>query len=233
MHNMQGRKNSWRKAGRILPTDRIPCVTNICSQVRKGSNGAGYSVAMVQATGPVRHSLTGEGSRNPSVCLDHVCTRIPDSTIPVFDGLLDRIGLSSRADRLYLSLDLAHPTALAVRAVPGMPSLLIVELDRQPLWRIMHTRRILIDPGHGGDDPGGRGPIDLLEKRMTLAVAQHLGGELGAMGAEALLTRSEDANLTLTRTPGTGRTPSGRRHDLFAYGLVPRSGCRGDQGGLA
>ena len=180
-----------------MPTDRIPYVTNIRSEVRKGADRAGYSVAALQATGPVSFSLTGQGSRRQTVCLDGVCTRIPNGTIAVFDGLLDRIGLTSREKRICLSLDLAHPTALIVRTIPGMPFLLELELDRQPLWRIMHRQRILVDPGHGGEDAGGRGPIDLLEKKMTLAVARHLAEVLAGLGAEALLTRSDDTYLAL------------------------------------
>lgn len=181
----------------FLPTKRTPCVTNIHCAVQKIVGGAGRSVATLQATGPVRYSLNGPGNRYPSVCLDGVCTRIPDNTIPVFDGLLDRIRLADGADRMCLSLELAHPTALAVRAIPGMPFSLNLELDRQPLWRIMRGRRILVDPGHGGEDAGGKGPIDLLEKRMTLAVTQSLADELAGLGAEAILTRSDDIYLSL------------------------------------
>ena len=59
---------------------------------------------------------------------------------------------------------------------------------------------VVIDPGHGGVDPGAEGPNGLLEKDLTLAVARLLRDRLrGSGGVEVLLTRDGDASLTLAR----------------------------------
>ncbi len=180
-----------------MPAGQEPIVTNICSELRRSGGGAGCSAAVVQATAPVKYALAGRDSLHPTICLAGVRTHIPDGAIGVYDGLLDRIDLVRSADGICLTLDLAHPTALSIRAIPGLPAVLDLTLDRRPLWRIMHGRRILVDPGHGGEDAGGRGPVDLLEKKMTLAAARHLAEELAGLGAEGLLTRSDDTCLTL------------------------------------
>ena len=54
-------------------------------------------------------------------------------------------------------------------------------------------RTIVIDPGHGGDDPGGIGVGGVTEKVVTLAVAQRLRALLeGRLGLRVLLTREDD-----------------------------------------
>ncbi|HEX4866995.1 MAG TPA: N-acetylmuramoyl-L-alanine amidase [Acidimicrobiales bacterium] len=56
---------------------------------------------------------------------------------------------------------------------------------------------VVIDPGHGGDEPGAVGPSGLTEKDVNLAVAQELQAQLQAQGATAVLTRTGDYRVTL------------------------------------
>lgn len=53
-------------------------------------------------------------------------------------------------------------------------------------------RTIVIDPGHGGRDPGTMGPAGMEEKALTLAMARHLKAILEAAGARVVLTREDD-----------------------------------------
>jgi len=60
------------------------------------------------------------------------------------------------------------------------------------------VRLVVIDPGHGGDDPGARGPGGVLEKQVTLAIATRLGEELNKVpGVRAVLTRGSDFFIPL------------------------------------
>jgi N-acetylmuramoyl-L-alanine amidase len=64
--------------------------------------------------------------------------------------------------------------------------------------RFHHT--VVIDPGHGGADPGNPGryfPDGLVEKDITLAIARLLRAELTRRGIAALLTRSTDTLIDL------------------------------------
>jgi len=57
---------------------------------------------------------------------------------------------------------------------------------------------VVIDPGHGGDEDGARGPTGLLEKEVTLDIARRLRGHLaGDEGAEVILTRDDDRRVAL------------------------------------
>jgi len=72
---------------------------------------------------------------------------------------------------------------------------------------------IVIDPGHGGIDPGAVGAGSLLEKSLVLTVARKVSGRLAATGRfEIVMTRSSDVFVSLSE-----RLALSRRHgaDLF------------------
>jgi N-acetylmuramoyl-L-alanine amidase len=54
---------------------------------------------------------------------------------------------------------------------------------------------ILVDPGHGGEELGARGPDGTPEKAVNLAVSQLLKEALEARGATVIMTRTEDVDL--------------------------------------
>jgi len=57
---------------------------------------------------------------------------------------------------------------------------------------------VVIDPGHGGDDTGARGPSGLLEKDVSLDIARRLKARLvSGLGAEVILTRDADRAMML------------------------------------
>ena len=58
---------------------------------------------------------------------------------------------------------------------------------------------IIIDPGHGGSDPGALGALGgvLAEKEIVLNVGLMLADNLRALGAEVIMTRDGDFNLTV------------------------------------
>ncbi len=57
---------------------------------------------------------------------------------------------------------------------------------------------VVIDPGHGGADPGTRGPIGV-EKDFTLSLGLMLREELARRGLKTVMTREDDARLSKTR----------------------------------
>lgn len=72
---------------------------------------------------------------------------------------------------------------------------------------------IAVDAGHGGEDPGAKGPGGLYEKNVTLAIAKELVKRINdTPGYSAFLTRSGDYFISLR-----GRTQAARNKgaDLF------------------
>ncbi len=65
--------------------------------------------------------------------------------------------------------------------------------------RIAGPARVVIDPGHGGYDPGARdGSGRLAEKDLALAIAILLARELRARGVSVAMTRETDKFLSLS-----------------------------------
>jgi len=61
-------------------------------------------------------------------------------------------------------------------------------------------QRVILDPGHGGKDPGAIGPSGLKEKDVTLAIAKDLSALLKRnLGVEVFLTRKDDEFISLDR----------------------------------
>ncbi len=72
---------------------------------------------------------------------------------------------------------------------------------------------IIIDPGHGGIDPGAAGPDGALEKMVVLEFARELAGRLRAGGRfDVVLTRDDDVFLSLSQRVKIARD---RQADLF------------------
>jgi len=62
-------------------------------------------------------------------------------------------------------------------------------------WAVA-DKLIVIDPGHGGEDPGALGSMGIHEKDIVLRVGIKLADTLRQAGAEVLLTRETDRELS-------------------------------------
>ena len=90
-------------------------------------------------------------------------------------------------------------TFLLILLIVGIlvPLLSSLSEARKPVrWRAKKT--VVIDPGHGGKDAGARGPNGLLEKAVTLELAQLIQTELKSR-FKVTLTRSDDYQMELVR----------------------------------
>jgi N-acetylmuramoyl-L-alanine amidase len=73
-------------------------------------------------------------------------------------------------------------------------------------------KTVVLDPGHGGRDPGAISPGGLKEKGVNLKVARYLKQELEQEGFRVYLTRNRDVYLTLDQRVEVARRKSA---DLF------------------
>ncbi|MEZ4386582.1 MAG: N-acetylmuramoyl-L-alanine amidase [Candidatus Krumholzibacteriia bacterium] len=78
--------------------------------------------------------------------------------------------------------------------------------------RSLEVRTVVIDPGHGGADPGVAGLGGLIEKDVNLGVALALRDELRRRGFAVVLTRDQDRNLSLAERAEIANAANG---DLF------------------
>ena len=73
-------------------------------------------------------------------------------------------------------------------------------------------RRVVVDAGHGGLDPGAVGPTGVREKDVTLAISSRLAQRLRAAGFEVVMTRSDDRYVALEERTAIANA---RRGDLL------------------
>jgi N-acetylmuramoyl-L-alanine amidase len=132
---------------------------------------------------------------------------------------------------LHLSGEAASPTPTP--SEPPPPPVAALERPPPPSAPEVGARpKIVLDPGHGGRDPGAHGFA--LEKDVTLAIARRLASLLRTrLGAQVVLTRNEDRTLPLSartaRANGeqadlfvsihTNASPRGRLHGIETYTL--------------
>ena len=57
--------------------------------------------------------------------------------------------------------------------------------------------KVMVDPGHGGDDGGAKGPKGLREKAAALEIGKAVAAKLEASGFEAAFTREDDTFIPL------------------------------------
>ncbi len=146
---------------------------------------------------------------------------------PEASGSVDRVRTGRRGDHgLRLVLDLnktAHPRSFLLEPGDGHGYRLVVDLysdpvsteEKAPALLAGEPRDIVVvvDAGHGGDDPGAIGPHGTQEEDITLKVAKLLAADINKVpGMRAYLTRDSDVKLELKQ-----RYQIAREHnaDLF------------------
>jgi len=124
--------------------------------------------------------------------------------------------------RITLDLMTIEGAAAAVRPPSTPPATPTVPSTAPPatapavaptLERAGTIRTVVIDPGHGGADPGSRSATGIEEKQVTLAVAQRLRGVLEAqLGVRVILTRDIDTMVAIDQRAAIANN---NKADLF------------------
>ena len=130
--------------------------------------------------------------------------RLERDSLNVVKMVLDLAG----SDYTYNAFSLENPPQLVIDIRESRGDLVAELLKKKgdteslPLEpgreKLEGIKRIILDPGHGGKDPGAIGPTGLQEKKVTLAVAEKLARLLREkLGLEVYLTRNKDEYLAL------------------------------------
>ena len=112
----------------------------------------------------------------------------------------------ARLDEITVAATVPPPVSSAPPPPPPPPPPPAAPTTRAPNpmtgLRLPHT--IVVDPGHGGVDPGNPGlhfPRGLTEKDITLGIGRLLRAELLRRGLSVVLTRSTDTLIDLADRP--------------------------------
>ncbi len=166
------------------------------------------------------------------------------SGIPVGDGLLRSVRLGQntlRTARVVIDVEqydrhrllfLTHPDRLVIdvygrreaagrRAVPGDPR------DGRLPTDARSVRTVIVDPGHGGADPGAIGVGGLREKDVTLRLSKLLIAKLRAAGFEVVTTRENDRSVSLEERTAIAEASEGDVFVSLHANAAPRRTVQG------
>ncbi|HEY4103879.1 MAG TPA: N-acetylmuramoyl-L-alanine amidase [Polyangiaceae bacterium] len=171
---------------------------------RYGSPDAARVVVFVTGPSTYKVGFLDEGSKNPRLFIDIDAASYHGQKSFDVGGLVERVRVGAEATRTRVVLDL---NGMAYRRVFYMPEpfRLIIDVSKEPPKHVEEAahgpraiHRVVLDPGHGGHDPGASGPSGLREKDVTLDIA-HRAAPLIAreLGISTLLTRDGDDYVAL------------------------------------
>ncbi len=137
------------------------------------------------------------GDFSTSIVLGGTKLVMAEDDILVADGLIRRFRVESKSpNQVQITAVTEHPSKPQEFTVPGDPYVIHLIFPRKPVIQVLSGLRIGIDPGHGGNDHGYKGPVNLLEKDVVLDIAKELRGLLERCGAAPIMTRIHDLDMT-------------------------------------
>jgi len=200
------------------PVIELPPVSVTDIGCRKHGRRAEVRVSM---SGPAKYltSMTRQPDRFVVDIANAVLAREFDD-MPVGHELLQGIRVGQFAEKaVRIVMDLTRIAAPDVEWDEASGSLVISLRLPKNAGGSLADKIVVIDPGHGGKDPGAGGcDGQWQEKNSNLAIALCLQKALSDMGVCALMTRKTDVRLGSTKTEDlNSRAAFARRHsaDLF------------------
>jgi len=170
----------------------------------------GYTRVVVDASGPIK--FTQNRLSNPARLYfdlkNSSLTMKINPSSPIGDGILKNVRVGQfKNDTVRVVLDLMEFERIKSFVLKD-PHRLVIDVfgskkpdkatDTKKSKGFVKIKKVVIDPGHGGKDPGAMGPKGLLEKDVVLAVAKKLGAVLKKKyNMEVVFTRDRDVFIPL------------------------------------
>ncbi|MEO6599487.1 MAG: N-acetylmuramoyl-L-alanine amidase [Polyangiaceae bacterium] len=171
---------------------------------RYGAPDAARVVVLLTEPATYKVGFLNEDRNNPRLFVDIEGATYQGPKSFEVGGLVERVRMGGESKRTRIVLDL---NATAYRHVFYLPEpfRLIIDVSKEAPKHVEEItrgpraiQRVVLDPGHGGHDPGASGPSGLREKDVTLDIA-HRAAPLIAreLGISTLLTRDSDDYVAL------------------------------------
>lgn len=189
--------NKYRLVVDLAPTSRAAFMASVHPPGAPAPEPGGPSMPTVAASVPKPAPVTaGKPLTAPNAAGTTMADR-PESTIkPV------NISMSSKPPALPPAPSSSKPTPVVLPTAAAPPAMKPSDAKR---------RVIVIDPGHGGVDPGAISVSGVYEKTITLATAKELKRQLEESGRyRVVLTRDSDEFVRLRDRVALGRSAGGQ-----------------------
>lgn len=139
---------------------------------------------------------------------------MPKELLEVNDGIVKKVRVLQSGGKVRILIELSKPAEhkiFALKKIDEKPPRLVIDVTRSDLEQADRVQReetrkqkkkgdyiVVIDPGHGGEDPGAVSPNGTYEKNLVLSIGKQLAAKLAAMpGVKAYMTRKGDYFIPL------------------------------------
>lgn len=174
-----------------------------------------YTRVVLEGASPFEPRLIESGGALV-VPLAGLSGRVAPATRTVRDGLVAGLQLGESRGQPALRITFERrPATRKVYRLQDPPRLVLdfYKAGAAPAAESAALQTIVIDPGHGGHDPGASGPTGLQEKAITLDIAKRVAALVQEeLGVKAVLTRTRDQFLSLRERTAFANRQKG---DLF------------------
>jgi len=178
-----------------------------------------FTRVVIETSAPIESQVEA-GTQGVLVRLPRLVVTAPRTEV-VDDGLVKQLRLEPAGADAALRISLDGPAGEVKTISLEDPYRLVVDVYRPRTVREAEARRqsgqtlrlIVIDPGHGGHDPGAIGPTGVAEKDVVLDVSRRLARMVEeGLGVKVVMTRTADVFVPLRdRTNFANK----QRADLF------------------
>jgi N-acetylmuramoyl-L-alanine amidase len=212
-----GKRVAWRAATRVLVIGDVAVPRIEVTTVVSGDNVR----VVLESTEAVPFRVNQEEKRvTVAVARDVVEVRHAGERLT--GGIVDSVQFLGGRDNLFAITLGRRFLQLKSTEEQGPPARLVLEFQAQPMPTAAGPapspgaapgappppaprpaaptglRTVVIDPGHGGEEVGAKGPGGTLEKDVTLSIARRLRTSLAnSLGLQTFLTRDNDREVQL------------------------------------
>lgn len=141
-----------------------------------------------------------ELNKSMKIAVDRKYLDIPEGMLVVKDDLIDNIFIKESDEKKIITISFKNNVIYDVKSNNKDDEIYITFLDTVKKYS---DKLIVIDPGHGGKDPGATSPTTkAYEKDLNLRVALLLNEKLQELGFKTLMTRDDDTYIGLYERAG-------------------------------
>ncbi len=178
--------------------------------------------------------------------------RFPRRALEIGDGLIKRVRFNEleQSGKSQVVIDLeseARYDIFALDPYKSKPNRIVIDVNRLIRARpppsaprpLVENRigpdsfgdfLVMVDPGHGGEDPGRRNPDGTQEKHLTLEFARDLKKAIDALpGYRAALTRDGDYFVSLRRRRELAEAKGAHLFVSLHFNAAPARSARGTE----
>ncbi len=189
----------------VASVTSLPADLSITEVARYGAQDTARIVVFLSR--PARYQvgrLVAAGGKGPRLFIDVNDASYSGTKLFEVGGVVERVRVGQQPNAMRVVLDLREEVVERVFFLPE-PFRLIVDVSSSRVGssatrvrRPADISRVVLDPGHGGHDPGAIGATGLMEKDVALDVALRAAPLIAReLGLSALVTRETDEFVPL------------------------------------